>query len=66
MYLPDIRVVRELLQQPFGPYHDKEVLSSQCQTKSRQTLVLKSFQLAHNDQIIGYLYFFFNLDYTYT
>ncbi|KAJ8581277.1 hypothetical protein M405DRAFT_847144 [Rhizopogon salebrosus TDB-379] len=46
-------VVEELLRDPFGPYHDQEVLSAQCQTKSGRTLVLKSFQLAHNDQVIG-------------
>jgi hypothetical protein len=54
MLLPSFKVVEELLRDPFGPYHDQEVLSAQCQTKSGRTLVLKSFQLAHNDQVIGY------------
>lgn len=65
MHIPNLRIVQGLLEDPFGPYHDREVLSPQCQTKSRQTLVLKSFQLEHNEQIIGYIYFFF-YHHTYT
>lgn len=56
MYLPGLKVVEELLRDPFGPYLDQEVLSAECQTKAGRTLVLKFFQLAHNAKIIGYFY----------
>lgn len=45
--------IEELLRDPFGPYRDEEVLSAECQSKQGQTLVLNSFQLAYNDEIIG-------------
>lgn len=54
MPLPQRKIVEELLRQPFGPYRDEEVLSEECQSKPGKTLVLKSFQLAYNDEIIGY------------
>ncbi|KAG2159851.1 uncharacterized protein EDB93DRAFT_1244623 [Suillus bovinus] len=53
MPLPQRKIVEELLRPPFGPYRDEEVLSAECQSKSGKTLVLKSFQLAFNDEIIG-------------
>lgn len=53
MPLPQRKIVEELLRQPFGPYRDEEVLSEECQSKPGKTLVLKSFQLAYNDEIIG-------------
>lgn len=53
MLLPQRRIVEELLRHPFGPYRDEEVLSAECQSKPKNTLVLNSFQLAYNDEIIG-------------
>ncbi|KAG1757586.1 hypothetical protein EDB19DRAFT_1934808 [Suillus lakei] len=53
MPLPRREIVEELLRKPFGPYRDEEVLSAECQSNPRQTLVLNSFQLAYNDEIIG-------------
>ncbi|KIJ21745.1 hypothetical protein PAXINDRAFT_5887 [Paxillus involutus ATCC 200175] len=44
------KVLNELLQKPLGPYHDHHVLDGEeCQTK----LVLYSFMLEHNGQVIG-------------
>ncbi|KAG1749979.1 uncharacterized protein EDB91DRAFT_1244577 [Suillus paluster] len=45
--------IKELLRDPFGPYRDEDVLSAECQSKPGKTLVLNSFQLAYNDEIIG-------------
>jgi hypothetical protein len=53
MPLPQHRIIAELLRKPFGPYRDEEVLSAECQSRPGKTLVLKSFQLAYNDEIIG-------------
>lgn len=54
MPLPQRKIVEELLRPPFGPYRDEEVLSTECESKAGKILVLKSFQLAYNDEIIGY------------
>lgn len=53
MPLPQRKIVEELLRKPFGPYRDEEVLSAECQSKPGKTLVLNSFELAYNDEIIG-------------
>ncbi|KAG1899242.1 uncharacterized protein F5891DRAFT_1147463 [Suillus fuscotomentosus] len=53
MPLPQRKIVEELLRPPFGPYRDEEVLSTECESKAGKILVLKSFQLAYNDEIIG-------------
>lgn len=53
MPLPQRKIVEELLRLPFGPYRDEEVLSTECESKAGKILVLKSFQLAYNDEIIG-------------
>lgn len=47
------KIIEELLRKPFGPYRDEEVLSAECQSKPGKTLVLNSFQLAYDDEIIG-------------
>jgi len=57
MPLPSRKVIEELLRDPFGPYLDEDVLSAQCQSVPGRMLVLNSFELAHNNQIIGYLLF---------
>ncbi|KIJ68445.1 hypothetical protein HYDPIDRAFT_106640 [Hydnomerulius pinastri MD-312] len=48
------RVLNELLQKPLGPYHDHHVLDpEECQTTAHRELVLYSFMLEHNGQVIG-------------
>lgn len=47
------RVLRELLQRPLGPYHDKDVLSKECRLSGQSKLVLYSFVLEHEGRVIG-------------
>ncbi|KIN94066.1 hypothetical protein M404DRAFT_169253 [Pisolithus tinctorius Marx 270] len=47
------RVLRELLQRPLGPYHDKDVLSEECRLSGQSKLVLYSFVLEHDGRVIG-------------
>lgn len=47
------RVLRELLQRPLGPYHDKDVLSEECRLSGQSKLVLYSFVLEHEGRVIG-------------
>ncbi|KAI6035619.1 hypothetical protein F5J12DRAFT_794697, partial [Pisolithus orientalis] len=47
------RVLRELLQRPLGPYHDKDVLSKECRLSGQSKLVLYSFVLEREGRVIG-------------
>lgn len=47
------RVLRELLQQPLGPYHDKDVLNEECRPPGQPKLFLYSFVLEHDGLVIG-------------
>ena len=48
------KVLHEILQDPLGPYHEKDVLDKDCQSSGRCQLVLYSFILEHNGRVIGY------------
>ncbi|KAG6332360.1 hypothetical protein ID866_6725 [Astraeus odoratus] len=48
------KVLKEILQPPVGPYHDKDVLDKTCQLSRHCYLALYSFILEHNGQVIGY------------
>lgn len=47
------KVLHEILQDPLGPYHEKDVLGKDCQSSGRCQLVLYSFILEHNGRVIG-------------
>ncbi|KAI6168878.1 hypothetical protein EDD17DRAFT_1465130 [Pisolithus thermaeus] len=47
------RVLQELLQQPLGPYHDKDVLNEACRPPGQPKLFLYSFVLEHNGRVTG-------------
>lgn len=49
------KVLEDLLQQPLGPYRDRDILHERaCQLKGATKLVLYSFVLEHNGHVIGY------------
>jgi len=48
------KVLSKILQEPLGPYHEKDVLDEKCKSTGRCQLVLYSFILEHNGQVIGY------------
>jgi hypothetical protein len=51
------RVLKDLLQKPLGPYHDRDILhETACQVKGAIQLVLYSFILEHNGHVTGYSY----------
>lgn len=45
--------LEEVLQNPLGPYYDKDVLNKSCQLTGHRKLFLYSFILEHNGQVIG-------------
>ncbi|KAI6004264.1 hypothetical protein EDD15DRAFT_2360562 [Pisolithus albus] len=47
------RILRELLQQPLGPYHDKDVLNEECRPPGQSKLFLYSFVLEHTGLVVG-------------
>ncbi|KAF9241376.1 hypothetical protein BU15DRAFT_73499 [Melanogaster broomeanus] len=48
------KVLNELLHKPLGPYRDRDVLDpEECQMKEGRELVLYSFVLEHDGQVIG-------------
>ncbi|KAF8442940.1 hypothetical protein L210DRAFT_862013 [Boletus edulis BED1] len=48
------RVLKDLLQEPLGPYHARDILhESTCQMKGVTKLVLYSFILEHNGHVTG-------------
>ncbi|KAF8555707.1 hypothetical protein OG21DRAFT_1410483 [Imleria badia] len=48
------RVLEDLLEEPLGPYHDRDILrETLCQTKGRTDLVLYSFILEHDGHVTG-------------
>ena len=51
------KILDEILQDPLGPYHDKDVLDETCKSTGRCQLVLYSFVLEHNGKVIGYVPF---------
>ena len=46
--------LRNMLEQPFGPYLEETVLSDKCKFTPSKRLLLGDFQLAYNNEPTGY------------
>jgi hypothetical protein len=45
--------IRSLLEEPFGPFEDADVLNESLKSTSKNLLALKSFKMAYADRPIG-------------
>lgn len=51
------RILEDLLREPLGPYHDRDILhETTCQMKGATELVLYNFILEHDGRVTGYSY----------
>jgi hypothetical protein len=48
-----MKILRDLLEQPFGPYLEETILSEKCKSVPSRRLLLEDFQLAYNDEPTG-------------
>jgi hypothetical protein len=51
--MPFDKPLFNLIEQPFGPYLEERVLSNRCRFMASKRLLLRDFQLAHNDEPMG-------------
>jgi len=51
--MPFDKSLRNLLEQPFGPYLEETVLSDKCKFTASKPLLLVDFQLAYNNEPTG-------------
>jgi len=47
------KLLRNLLEQPFGPYLEETILSDKCKFVQSRPLLLEDFQLAYNNEPTG-------------
>lgn len=45
--------IRSLLEEPFGPFEDTDILNENLKSTPKNVLVLKSFRMAFADRPIG-------------